>query len=333
MKSHVVALSLASAVALFSSPAAAAVDCRDMTIAELNWPSAGLAAWVDKLIAEAGYGCTVTLVEGDTNSAVETIVQTGKPEIVPEFWFESMSPALEEAVADKRVAFGAALLSEGGVQGWWIPKFIVDANPGITTVQQALQHPELFMPAEEGGKPAIFNCPEGWACRTSTENLFRALDADKAGFTLYDVKEAPALDESIRKAFEETKGWLGYYWAPTALLGDHPMVKLSFGVEFSKEEWDSCTIVPDCPDPKLNTYPVSAVYTLISADFVDENPELMNYFNTRSWSNGTVNEVLAWMDQEGVGNEAAARHFLAEYPDVWQAWLPEDVAAKVADKF
>ena len=331
MKPYVVALSLASAVALFSGPAAADVDCRDLTIAELNWPSAGLAAWVDKLIMEAGYGCTVTLVEGDTNSAVASIAKDGKPEIVPEFWFESMSPALEEAVADKRVAFGAALLNEGGVQGWWMPKYILDANPGMATVQQALQHPELFMPAEEGGKPAVFNCPEGWACRASTENLFRALDAEEAGFALHDVKDAAALDESIIEAFENKEGWLGYYWAPTALLGNHPMVKLSFGVEFSKEEWDNCTIVPDCPAPKLNTYPVSAVYTLISGDFVDENPELMNYFNTRSWSNGTVSEVLAWMDEEEAGNEAGARHFLANYPDVWKAWLPEDIAEKVAD--
>ena len=187
------------------------------------------------------------------------------------------------------------------------------------------------MPAEEGGKAAVFNCPEGWACRASTENLFRALDAEETGFALHDVKDAAALDESIIEAFENKEGWLGYYWAPTALLGNHPMVKLSFGVEFSKEEWDNCTIVPDCPAPKLNTYPVSAVYTLISGDFVDENPELMNYFNTRSWSNGTVSEVLAWMDEEEAGNEAGARHFLANYPDVWKAWLPEDIAEKVAD--
>ncbi|WP_174801160.1 glycine betaine ABC transporter substrate-binding protein [Martelella limonii] len=329
MKLSLAAFLLATAGTLAAGGAQAGEGCSDVTVAELNWPSAGLAAWVDKLIMEAGYGCSVTLIEGDTNSAVDGIVEEGVPQIIPEFWFESISPALEEAVADKRVAFGAALLGEGGVQGWWMPKFIADANPGITTVQDALKHPELFMAAEDGGKPAVFNCPEGWVCRVSTENLFRALDGEEKGFALYDVKDASELDDSIRRAFAENKGWLGYYWAPTALLGDHDMVKLSFGVEFSKPQWDSCTIVEGCPDPKLNAYPVSAVYTLIDSDIVTEEPELTAYLNARSWSNRTVSEVLAWMSDENADNEAAAHHFLSEYPDVWKAWLPQDIARKV----
>nr|WP_272214164.1 glycine betaine ABC transporter substrate-binding protein [Marinicella sp. W31]MDC2877225.1 glycine betaine ABC transporter substrate-binding protein [Marinicella sp. W31] len=248
---------------------------------------------------------------------------------MPEFWFESATPAFDEAVADKRVAFAAPLLSEGGVQGWWIPKFLADAHPSIVTVQEALKHPELFAPEEAGGVPAVFNCPEGWACRVSTENLFRALDGSANGFELVEAASGEALDASIARAFEETQGWLGYYWAPTALLGEYDMVKLSFGVEFSKQEWDRCTIIPECADPKLNAYPVSAVYTLVSGAFVESYPELMTYFNNRSWGNGTVSEVLAWMSTNNAGNEAGARHFLENYPDVWKAWLSEDVAVRV----
>ncbi|MBW8320898.1 MAG: ABC transporter substrate-binding protein, partial [Rhizobium sp.] len=55
------------AAALYALPGAAqAAECGEVTIAEMNWASAGVAAHVDKIILEAGYGCDVTLVTGDT---------------------------------------------------------------------------------------------------------------------------------------------------------------------------------------------------------------------------------------------------------------------------
>ncbi len=321
---------LFGACALLANGAEARESCDAVSVAELNWSSAGLAAWVDRLILEKGFDCSVTMVPGDTDSTMDSIIATGEPEIIPEFWFESASPALDDAVAEKRVVFGAPLLNEGGVQGWWIPKFVVDAHPEITTVQQALSHPELFMAAEGREKPAVFNCPAGWACRVSTANLFRALNGAEKGFELVEAQSAAALDASVTRAFEEQQGWLGYYWAPTALLGEYDMVKLSFGVEFSKQEWDSCTIIADCADPKLNAYPVSAVYTLVSGAFATEQKGLMDYFGNRSWGNGVVSEVLAFMSANDADNEAGARYFLETYPDVWKAWLAEDVADKVA---
>ena len=72
------------------------------------------------------------------------------------------------------------------------------------------------------------------------ENLYKALGAKEKGFELVDTGSAAGLDGSIANAFENKKGWLGYYWAPTAILGKYEMVKLSFGVEHDKAAWDAC---------------------------------------------------------------------------------------------
>ena len=40
----------------------ASADCGRVTIADMNWASAELAAYVDKFILEKGYGCKVELV-------------------------------------------------------------------------------------------------------------------------------------------------------------------------------------------------------------------------------------------------------------------------------
>jgi len=318
------------AAALYALPGAAqAAECGEVTIAEMNWASAGVAAHVDKIILEAGYGCDVTLVTGDTMPTFTSMNEKGEPDVAPEMWVNTAREVLEKAVAEGRLLQLAPILSDGGVEGWWIPKFIADANPEIKTVQQALEHPELFPAPEDPSKGAVINCPAGWSCQISTANLYRALGAKEKGFELIDTGSAAGLDGSIASAFEKKIGWLGYYWAPTAILGKYEMVKLSFGVAHDKAEWDSCTAVADCAAPKVNPYPVSDVFTVVTQSFAEKNPIAIDYFKTRQWDNQTVGQVLAWMDDNQAPNEDAAKHFLATFPDLWMSWVGPDVAAKV----
>ncbi|MGF0538095.1 ABC transporter substrate-binding protein [Agrobacterium sp. ES01] len=317
----------ASVYALAGS--AQAAECGKVSIAEMNWASAGVAAYVDKAILENGYGCDVTLVTGDTMPTFTSMNEKSEPDIAPELWVNAVRIPLDKAIEEDRLIEAAPLLSDGGVEGWWIPKFIADEHPDIKTVQDALKHPDLFPAPEDPSKGAVYNCPSGWNCQISTANLYRALGAEKEGFDLVDTGSAAGLDGSIANAFEKKKGWLGYYWAPTAILGKYEMVKLSFGVENDKEEWDKCTAVPDCPDPKVNSYPVSDVYTVVTKDFSENNAVAMDYLKTRKWDNQTVGKVLAWMDDNQGTNEEAAEHFLENYEDMWTKWVSPETAEKV----
>ncbi|WP_377289496.1 ABC transporter substrate-binding protein [Rhizobium sp. SG2393] len=308
---------------------AAYADCGEVSIAEMNWASAGVAAHVDKFILENGYGCTATLVTGDTMPTFASMNEKGQPDMAPELWVNAVRTPLDAAVKEGRLIEAAKILNEGGVEGWWIPKFLADAHPDIKTVEDALKHPELFPAPEDASKAAITNCPAGWNCQVSTANLYRALGAEKAGFELIDTGSAAGLDGSIANAFENKKGWLGYYWAPTAILGKYEMTRLSFGVEHNKADWDACTAVPDCPDPKVNAYPVSDVYTVVTKGFADKAGVAMDYVKARNWDNGTVNKVLAWMDSNQGTNEDGAKYFLQNFPDMWTKWVSPEVAEKV----
>ncbi|TRL39876.1 ABC transporter substrate-binding protein [Rhizobium straminoryzae] len=309
--------------------AAQAADCGDVSIAEMNWASAGVAAHVDKLILEKGYGCNVTLVTGDTMPTFTSMNEKGQPDVAPELWVNAVRTALDKAISEGRLIQAAPLLSDGGVEGWWIPKFLADAHPDIKTVQDALKHPELFPAPEDPSKGAVTNCPAGWNCQVSTANLYRALGAKKLGFDLVDTGSAAGLDGSIANAFENKKGWLGYYWAPTAILGKYDMVRLSFGVPHDKAEWDKCTAIPDCADAKVNSYPVSDVFTVVTKDFAKKAGVAMDYVKTRQWDNQTVGKVLAWMDGNQGTNEDGARYFLKTYPAMWTKWVSPQVADKI----
>ena len=243
------ALSCLGLATLFSTSAALAQEsCGDVSIAEMNWASAGVAAWVDRIILEEGYGCDVAMITGDTVPTFTSMNEKGEPDIAPELWINAVKEPLEAALADGRIIRAADLLTDGGVEGFWVPTALAEEH-GLKTIADAMARPELFPGAEDASKGAFFSCPSGWSCQIVTANQYRALDGEGHGFELVDPGSAAGLDGSIARAAERGEGWLGYYWAPTAILGKYDMTKLDLGYPHDPALWESCTVVEDCPDP------------------------------------------------------------------------------------
>ena len=307
-------------------------DCGgEVSIARMNWASAELVAEIDKLVLSAGFGCTVEFSAGDALPLLESIRLTGKPDLIPELWEDSVSEALASALRQETIQIATEVLSDGGEEGFWIPKYIADANPDIKTLQDALERPDLFVQTEEDSDEAasvFYNCPNDWECYIETANLFRAFGAESKGFTLINSGSAAGLDASIAKAHEEKTGWLGYYWAPTALLGRYEMMKLDMG-EHNETQWRNCILVPDCENPAANAWPTSSVLSVVSKDFSDRSGLVMDYLSSRQWDNQTVNRLLAWMAENQATGEEAAWHFLENDEDVWSAWVPAGIRDKI----
>ena len=149
------------------------------------------------------------------------------------------------------------------------------------------------------------------------------------GFELIDPGSAAGLDGSIANAFAKQKGWLGYYWAPTSVLGKYEMVALDMEADHDPVEWAECTLVPDCAEPKVNDWITADVFTVVTDDLAEGNPVAMRYLGERAWSNATVNELLAWQADEKASNEDTAYHFLETSEDVWSEWVSPQAAEKI----
>ncbi|KPB00780.1 ABC transporter substrate-binding protein [Ahrensia marina] len=329
MKKSLLPLLAGAAFVAFSGSASAQDgECGDVSIAEMNWASAGVAAQVDKLILEKGYGCDVELVTGDTMPTFTSMNEKGEPDIAPELWVNAVKIALDNAVEEGKLVVAAEILSEGGLEGWWVPKKLAEEN-NIKTVEDALARPDLFPGGEDEEKGAIYTCPSGWACQPITNNMAKARNAEEKGFEVVDPGSAAGLDGSIAKAFAREEGWLGYYWAPTAILGKYEMVKLEREVEHDAEAWDTCIVKEDCADPQPNDWRRSDVFTVVTSEFAEENAVAMDYLKSRQWDNATVGKVLAWMADEQGTNEDGAIHFIENYEDLWSQWVSPEVAAKI----
>ncbi len=303
------------------------VACGKVTIAEMTWASAAVAAHVEDIILAKGYGCESEIVPGDTVPTVTSMTEKNEPDIAPEIWINSVREVVEKAVDEGRLKIAGEILSDGGEEGWWVPDYVVKDNPELTTLQAVLERPDLFPDKEEPGMGRFYGCPSGWACQIINGNLYKAYRMKEAGFTLFDPGSGEGLAGVIAGAYERKQPIFTYYWAPTALLGKYPMVKLG-GMTHDPATWP-CVVDKDCDDPKPNMYPKSMVISVVTSSFANQVPDAYEFVSNVSWSNAFLNGLLAWKDENQATPRETAEYFLKNHEAVWSAWVPADVTAKV----
>ena len=318
---------LAGALMAVGLGSAAHAACGKVTIAEMSWASAGVAAHVQDVILSKGYGCQSELVPGNTVPTVTSMTEKSEPDIAPEIWLNSAREPIEKAVAEGRLKIAGEILSDGGDEGWLVPTYVVEKHPELTTLQAVLERRDLFPDKEDPGKGRFYTCPSGWACQIINANLYKAFGLEKAGFNLFDPGSGEGLAAAIAKAYERREPIFTYYWAPTSVLGRYPMVKLG-GMKHDPESWP-CVIDKDCDDPKPNLWPKSVVYTVVTSGFAKAAPEAFQFVSSFSWPNKLVNSLLAWKDDNQATGRETAEYFLKNHESVWTAWVTADAAAKV----
>ncbi|EGA64564.1 ABC transporter substrate-binding protein [Vibrio brasiliensis] len=308
---------------------AQADECGKVTIADMNWNSASVMANVDQFILEHGYDCDAELIPGDTMPTGTSMIEKGQPDVAPELWSNALKDALDKGVEEKRLRYAGKSLVDGGEEGFWVPAYLVKQYPEMATIEGVKKHAKLFDHPEDPDQSAFYSCPAGWNCQISAGNLFKALGLEGSGFTIVDPGSSAGLSGAIAKAYEREEAWFGYYWAPTAVLGKYDMVKVDFGSGVNLEEFVGCTTQTECESPKPTMYPPSPVHTITTEAFASRAPQAYEYFTKRGFTNKDMNQLLAWMEDNQADGEEASFHFLENYPQIWQTWVPQDVAKKV----
>lgn len=313
--------------ALHASTASA--QCGNATIADMNWDSASFIAHLDRFILEHGFGCNAELVAGDTMPTGTSMIERGQPDIAPELWTNSFTEPLTRGVEEGRLKIAGWSLTEGGIEGFWVPQYLVDQYPEIATIEGVIAHAGQFRHPEDPNRSALYGCPAGWNCQITAENNFRALNLAEHGFDLIDPGSGAALAGSIARAYEREAPWVGYYWSPTSVLGKYAMVMVDFGSGIDEEHYLRCTSQEGCADPRPTMWPKSPTQTVTTAHFAERAPEAFAYLARRSFSNQEMNALLAWMDDQQADGEYAMEYFLRTYPATWSGWLDAETAARV----
>lgn len=313
-------LGAASALALTFTATSALADCGEVSITEMDWASASVVTSIANFLMTEGYGCDVTVVPTTTVPAITSVAETGEPDIITELW-TSYTEVYEEMRAEGKLVEMSKVLSDGGVEAWWIPDYLAEEYPELTTLEGIKANPELV-----GGR--FQDCPTGWGCDVTNFNNFKAAGLAEAGIERFQHGSGETLAAAIAAAYEAKEPWFGYYWAPTSVLGKYPMVEVKLPPY--NAEAHICNGLEDCPTPTLSSYPAANVVTAVTSSFVEREPEIVALLKNMTFTNAQMGEVLAWQEGNNASNEEAAVYFLSTYPEVWGDWLNDEAKTNLA---
>lgn len=318
MKKVVLAASFATIASLGAS--AAHAECGEVSITEMDWASSAVVTSIANFLMTQGYGCDVTVVPTTTVPAMTSVAETGQPDILTELW-TSYTEVYEDLRSDGKLIELSKVLSDGGVEAWWIPDYLAQAHPELTTLEGIKANPALV-----GGR--FHDCPTGWGCDVTNFNNFKAAGLGDAGVERFQHGSGETLAAAMAAAYEAKEPWFGYYWAPTSVLGKYPMVQVEMPAY--NADAHTCNGLEDCATPALSSYPASNVVTAATSSFADREPEVAEMLRHLTFTNAQMGEVLAWQEDNSASYEEAAVYFLSTYPDVWSTWLNDEAKGNLS---
>jgi len=300
---------------------------RTIDIAEMTWPSAAALAHIHAAILEKGFGCNVEIVTGDTVPTSSSMLSRGTPAVAPELWTSTIEEPWKQGIESGKVVQLGDAITDGTVEGWFIPRYVQDANPELTTADAVIARPDLFPDPEQADQGRLYSCPPGWACELSTTALFEAYEME-AKWNLFSPGSGGALDASIARAFLRNEPIVFYYWGPTAILGKFDAVQLDLGEV--KPEVYACNTDPDCGEPAGKTAYPSSPAVIGAAKWIETDaPAVAEYFSKVGLTNAQISELLVYGDENKADAAETARNFLKTKEDVWATWVSPEIADKV----
>ena len=285
-------------------------DADDSTIifGDVSWDSVQVHNRIAAFIIENGIGGYKTdFIPGDTLPIINGIVQ-GDIDVDMESWHSNFPEVYKKGIES------GALVDLGknmpdAPQGWWVPGYLVEGSeaqaPGLKSVADLPRYAKLFTDPEDRKKGLVYGGVAGWSQMKISEKIFKENNL-KDTFNMGIAGSGTALAGTMVAAYEKKEGWVGYYWAPTAILGRLDMVRLK-GSEFAPAD----------------------VNILVNKSMLEKAPDVVEFLKKYSTTVADNNEFLAKMDENSWSTQETAEWFLKNKEDVWTKWVSPEVAAKV----
>ena len=297
----------------------------EINLAEGDWESNEFHNQVAKLIIEEGYGHSVNITQADTPVITQSMI-TGDLDVNLEMWSGNI-PSYEDDLAEGRYE-EVSVNFDDNYQGLYIPEYLLDDYPDLTTIQALVDHKELFPDPEvnnwdaEEDKGVIYGGPSGWADTAFLQNKFENEEDYPElveHFEFRPLESTATLNSTLMSAYQDEEPWVGYNWEPTWILGQLDLYLLEDEIDFVSAD----------DERGRGNLPPQDVTVIITAGFRDRFPDVTDFLSHYETSSAITSEALAYMRDNDATPREAAIYFLTEYEDLWTQWVPEDVENNV----
>jgi glycine betaine/proline transport system substrate-binding protein len=306
-------------------------------LGDFNWDSANVHTAIASFVIEKGYGCDVEVTKGATTPIMAALFD-GQIDVVTEVWRDNLLQLIEDNLAAGNIVELGINTPESG-QGFYVDKATSDKY-GLTSVDdmKSQEIADLFADPEAPGLGRMTSCISGWTCYTINLVKHKVYGLDEF-YTNFDPGDSGALDAAIAGGFKKGKPVFTYYWEPTGLMGKVDLVKLAEPA-YDGDCWAEMQVVVEDikangPDVYKDTcacaYVDMALTKAASTKFASDpaNQPIIDFISNYSIPTAQVNSSLAfYIDESGGDMEETAKDFLSS-SDIWESWVPADVASKV----
>ena len=326
---------LVSTFLLFTSGMALAAS-KTIVFADFGWDSAQVHNRIAGFIIKHGLGYPVKFVTGETimlNTALIKAKGGEAPHINMETWTENWQELYDKGrAAGKDPNTNEGFIELGAnfpnsVQGFYVPTYMIKGDPkrgikatapGLKSVSDLPKYWKLFKDPEDPSKGRFHSCIPGWSCALVNEKKIEVYKLKK-NYNIMLPGSGPALAASMVTAYKKGKPWLGYYWAPTWILGKLDMTQLEEPA-FDQKIWDT---TQKC------SYPAVKADIIVHKKLPEWAPDVVEFLKNYETTLALNNRFLAHMKDTNASTEETARWWLKEYKSLWTKWVRSDVAAKV----
>lgn len=287
-----------------------------ITFSDLNWPSAEIQTRIAKYIVEHGYGYPTDTVSGDTISMWEGLINNDT-DVTMEIWLPNQQEVWNEAI-ETGVVLDVGKSLEDNWQGFVVPQYVRDANPGLVSVTDLPDHMDLFVTPDSKGKARLVTCIPGWECERVNANKVVAYGLDDS-VELVNPGSGAALFADLEATYARGENWLGYLWGPTK-----PSAELDLYILEEPGYTDECWA-----DDQGCAYPTAEIKIAVHESLIERAPDLVQFFRRWNFTAATHIDTETWMTQNNESPDEAALYYLENFGDVWKGFVPDDVAERV----
>ena len=233
--------------------------------------------------------------------------ETGEVDVIIENWGH---PDLEKTYIDeKKVAVVAGETGNVGIIAWYVPEWMVQEYPDITDWNNLNKYADLFKTSESGDQGQFLGTDPSYvqydeALMTNLGLNFKVIFSGSENATVEAIKQADA----------QKKPLLLYWWDPHWIHAQVKLVQIKLPAYAAGCDVDLEKVACDYPSYNLNK--------VISMKFNESGGDAATLVKNFNWTNADQNLVADYITNQGMTAEVAAKKWVDENKDVWQAWLP-----------
>jgi glycine betaine/proline transport system substrate-binding protein len=290
-----------------------------ITFSVSPWQGSAANVAVAQKLLEDKLGYTVKTTDIDEYAQFPALAN-GDLDATLEVWPSGHAKDFKKYIESGNGVVDGGLLGVTGQIGWWIPTYLLDANPELATWEGLQGNEAMFQTAESGSAGQLLDGDPSYV--TFDQNI-----ADNLGLNLkvvYAGSETAELTE-LKTAYNAQKPILMYFWTP----------------HWAQEKYDLTMVelpdvTPECEqaaaegtDAYACAYPQDDLYKAFNQDLQSRAPAAFAFLSAMEWTNDDQNKVALDINN-GTDPADAAQTWIDANPTVWQPWVDAGLAAPPA---